>query len=281
MILKKKTLGVGAFGYVFEGKHKLTQQKCAVKVLNRVGLEIITNLPTAAMQGNDNEALLSSFQECQLLESLNHPNIVKHLATRFYPGQNLPIIVMELLNCSLRDYIKKLDHSMLPFFIQLSLNRDIASALAFLHSRSIVHRDLCEDNVLLLIQDGQVPVAKVSDFGMSRMIDLEQMSYSLSAIRHRIAYLPPEVLSDPKSYDASIDIFMFGVVMVQIAHSVPKVDSIDKRKELLATIPENHPLKSPVDLFELCVKDVKEDRPKAQKLLELLLDIIPKYKSRF
>ena len=278
MILKKKTLGLGAFGYVFEGKYKQTNQRCAVKVLNRVGLEIVTSLPTATMQGNDDEALLSSFKkECELLESLDHPNIVKHLATRFYPDQNIPIIVMELLSCSLKDYIKKLELCPLPFFVQLSLDRDIASALAFLHSKSIVHRDLCEDNVLLLIEDGQIPVAKVSDFGMSRMLDLEQMSISLSSMRHRTAYLPPEVLNDPKSYDASIDIFMYGVVIIQIAHSVPRVDSIDKRKELQQTIPDNHPLKCPVDLFELCVKDVKENRPKAQKVYEIIMNIIPKY----
>ena len=282
MILKNKTLGFGAFGYVFEGKYKLTDQKCAVKVLNRVGIEISTNLPTATMQGNDDEALFNNFRkECALLESLDHPNIVKHLATRFYPNQNIPIIVMELLSCSLKDYIKKLDHSLLPFLVQLCLDRDIASALAFLHSKSIVHRDLCEDNILLLIQDGQIPVAKVSDFGMSKLIDLEQMSISLSSVRHRTAYLPPEVLNDPKSYDASIDIFMFGVVMVQIAHSVPKVDSIDTRQELLRTISDNHPLKNPVDLFELCVKDVKEDRPKAQKVFKIIMDIIPNYMSSF
>lgn len=274
VILKKKTLGLGAFGYVFEGKY--TDKKCAVKVLNRVGLEILTSLPTASMQGNDDERLLSSFKrECALLESLDHPNIVKHLATRFYPDQNIPIIVMELLSCSLKDYIKKVELSTLPFFVQLSLDRDIASALVFLHSKSIVHRDLCEDNVLLLIKDGQIPVAKVSDFGMSRMLDLEQMSISLSSVRHRTAYLPPEVLTDPKSYDASIDIFMFGVVMVQIAHSVSKVDTIEKRKELLRNIPDNHPLKSPVDLFDLCVKDDKEDRPTAQKVYEIIMSIIP------
>jgi serine/threonine protein kinase len=185
---------------------------------------------------------------------------------------------MELLTCSLKDYIKGFEPSLLSFYVQLSLDRDIASALVFLHLKSIVHRDLCEDNVLLLIEDGrQIPVAKVSDFGMSRMLDLEQMSISLSSVRHRTAYLPPEVLIDPKSYDASIDIFMFGVVMVQIAHSVSKVDTIDKRKELLRTIPDSHPLKSPVDLFELCVKDVKEDRPTAQKVYEIIDNIFRKY----
>ena len=131
--------------------------------------------------------------------------------------------------------------------------------------------------MLLLIQDDKIPIAKVSDFGMSRMIDLEQMSISLSSVRHRTAYLPPEVLNNPKSYDASIDIFMFGVVMVQIAHSVPKVDSVDKRKELLQTITDDHPLKSPDNLFELCVQDVKENRPPAQTVYERIMKIIPKY----
>ena len=241
-------------------------------------MEIATSLPTAGMQRNDDETFVTSFKrECELLESLDHPNIVKHLATRFYPDQNIPIIVMELLSCSLKDYIKTLNHSPLQFFTQLSLDCDIASALSFLHSNSIVHRDLCEDNVLLLLQEGKIPIAKVSDFGMSRMIDLEQMNISLSSIRHRTAYLPPEVLKNPKSYDASIDIFMFGVVMVQIAHSVPKIDSVEKRKELLETIQDNHPLKSPVDLFEQCVQDVKEHRPKAQMVYETILKIIPKY----
>ena len=105
--------------------------------------------------------------------------------------------------------------------VQLSISCDIAAALDYLQQTGIIHRDLCSDNVLLQVSGrrGPIPViAKTSDFGMSRILKhFDRMSAKLTLIAgYWAAYYPPELRDDLESYDESIDIFMFGVVMMQL-----------------------------------------------------------------
>ena len=122
------------FGYVFEGIFK--GKPCAVKVLQEVGMEITLNLVRG---GTVQEARLSSFEkECENLFDLKHPNIVELLHVCPYPPRNLPCLVMELLDCSLRDYFKE-NSDQLPLTDQISLSCDVAKALAYLHENKLIH----------------------------------------------------------------------------------------------------------------------------------------------
>ena len=199
------------FGCVFEGIYK--GKACAVKVLHEVGMEITLNLTKG---GAVQEARLSSFEkECENLFDLKHPNIVELLHVRPYPPRNLPCLVMELLDCSLCDYLKEnSDH--LPMIDQISLSCDTAKPLAYLH---IIHRDLCGDNILIQRVNNKGLVAKITDFGMSRI--MEKMTHSIIMLGHRSGFLPPE--APLQEYDFSLNIYMFGVIMVQIVHAVPHI----------------------------------------------------------
>ena len=206
------------------------------------------------------------------MKSCEHPNIVAYYNTVFYPGCNLPVLVMELMQTSLRRYIHE-GAAVMSMRIQISLSCDIASALEFLHDRGLVHRDLCGDNVLLNYNQ-DIPVAKVSDFGISRIIvKTEQLSHSLTALGHRPGYLPPEAFSiDPTDYDSSLDIFMFGVVMTQIASKVPTVDSYHQRQKLVSQL-DQHSLKP---FICQCLSENRKDRPSASTLY---LDLLPLLES--
>ena len=56
--------------------------------------------------------------------------------------------------------------------------------------KKVIHRDLCGDNILIREED--IPIAKITDFGMSRIFDMEAMTHSISVLGHRNGYLPPE-----------------------------------------------------------------------------------------
>ena len=258
IVYTEDLIGEGAFGYVFKGK--LNNKPCAVKVLNAIGTEFLTDLPTGrAVQSN---ALKKFKMECDYLEKLQHKNIVSHLATRTMKRRKaeIPVLVMELLQCNLRNYLEK--HPQIKRFVQVSLSVDVASALEFLHheDRKLVHRDLCGDNILLSLE-GPFPIAKVSDFGMSRIIDFETMSRSLTGLGHRDGYLPREASrrSSSDSYDSSLDIFMFGAVMTQIAAIIPHIESEKQRRALIARISPDHPLK---DFIDSCLQE-QHARPTA------------------
>jgi serine/threonine protein kinase len=270
-IYKEEKLGSGMFGYVFRGQ--LQDRQCAVKVLHEVGTELTLNLSTTSgKRGKVQEERLKSFErERECLLGLRHPNIVELFDIFPYPvyqQQDLPCLVMELLDCSLRHYLRE-DSDDLPLIYQIRLNLDIANALAYLHKNKMIHRDLCGDNVLISKGDGESIVAKIGDFGMSRIMDTQAMTHSFSVLGHRSGYLPPEGLS--KDYDLSLDIFMFGVVMVQIVHAIPDVRSQEERNELIKEVVDDHPLKKFIDR---CVVDSKSERPTADKLCNELQNLL-------
>lgn len=269
-IYKEEKLGSGMFGYVFRGQ--LQDRQCAVKVLHEVGTELTLNLSTTTGKcGKVQEQRLKSFErERECLLGLKHPNIVELFDICPYPvtpQQTLPCLVMELLDCSLRYYFREYSDD-LSLITQISLNLDIANALAYLHENKMIHRDLCGDNVLISKGNSDI-IAKIGDFGMSRIMDTQAMTHSFSVLGHRNGYLPPEDLS--KDYDLSLDIFMFGVVMVHIIHAIPDVSSEEERNELIEEVAGDHPLKKFIDR---CVVDSKTERPTADKLCNELQNLL-------
>ena len=259
-IFVKEKLGTGAFGVVFKGSYK--SSPCAVKLLHEVAMEIQTNLPTA----QENKISVSTFdRECKFLESLQHPNIVQHLTTDKYPPiSGSTILVTELMDCSLRFYLSGIDK--VTSRCQVSLSKDVASGLAYIHSKQIIHRDLCGDNILLTLSQ-PVPVAKISDFGMSRLLNPSQMSSTLTAVGHRMGYLPSEALRlKEEIYDQSLDVFSLGVIIMQIVCKAGSVKTVKDRCSLIKQIPSTHRLKV---IISYCLQEDMESRPTAKAVCEL------------
>ena len=256
----KDKLGTGAFGVVFKGSYK--SSPCAVKVLHEVAMEIQTKIPA----GQENEPASSAFDcECKFLESLKHPNIVQHLSTDKHPLSGNVVLVIELMDCNLRSCLADIDN--LTSHCQVSLSKDVASGLAYIHSRQIIHRDLCGDNILLsLLQP--VPVAKISDFGMSRLLDPSEMSSTLTAVGHRKGYLPPEALRlEEEIYDQRLDVFSLGVIIAQIVCKVENVRTMKDRLSLVAQIPIVHKL---YVIITHCLQEDMKSRPTSKDICKLI-----------
>ena len=149
------------------------------------------------------EAKIRFFREIELLQKLNHPNIVRVL--KAVPDANPPYYFMEFMeNGPLSRHIGNLDIEE-KFRIALQ----ITAVLAFCHERGICHRDGKPDNVLL---DGKMNV-KLADFGMGR-----EAGYSLDLTRQPLGtpgYIAPEVLGGQKG-DAASDIYSFGIVLNEL-----------------------------------------------------------------
>ena len=252
-------LGAGSFGTVFKGQWR--EKACAAKVLNPLGQEVLTGTPITQQAIIPEEMLRKFRRECEFMKDCQHPNIVAYYDTLLYPRCNLPVLVMELLQTSLSRYITD-KGAVISLMIEIGLSRNVASALEFLHDRNLIHRDLCSDNVLVNYSC-RVPIAKVSDFGISRMIvKPEQLSHTLTSFGHRVGYLPQEAFSYPADYDASLDIFMFGVIMTLIAQKVPSVKTKHERQKLVAQLGQ-HPLKQ---CIHQCLRENKEERCNAGKI---------------
>lgn len=147
----------------------------------------------------------------------HHPNIVEFLGAtnNLHHGS---YIVMELMDCNLRDFIKH-ENYQLPQKIIVSFALDIAKGLSYLHGHNppILHRDLKTDNILL-----KRGTAKIGDLGSAKV-----QQDSMTPYRGTLPYTAPEVLnsniqtpkvsntflvSSPSLYFLSF-FFLFGIVI--------------------------------------------------------------------
>ena len=193
---------------------------------------------------------------CNTCQRINTPSLVAST-----------ILVTELLEWSLKSYLSDFGEESLTSHCQVSLSKDIASGLAYIHSRHIIHRDLCGDNILLA-HSLPVPTAKISDFGMSRLLDPSQMSHTLTVLAHRKGYLPPEALRlEDEEYDHSLDVFSLGVILVQIVSKVETVKTVKERSFHASQISISHRLKP---IINDCLQEDRRCRPAARDICELL-----------
>ena len=104
---------------------------------------------------------------------------------------------------------------------------------------------------------------------MSRVIvKYATPTHSLTVMGHRPGFMPPEALNDPAIYDSSLDIFMFGVVMMMMINNIPNVKSRKHRNQLFEQLRDHHPFKS---IIIECLHEDKEDRPHASTVHAKLL----------
>ena len=270
----KDTLGIGAYGKVVRAR--LGKRPCAAKLLHDT--MFIFDDP-------GQQIIVRKFkEECELLSSIDHPNIVKYLGTAQEPRTGRPVLLMELMHESLTGFLER-SAVPLEYYSQFEICHDVALALAYLHSKSVVHRDLSSNNVLLTV-DG---TAKVTDFGMSRLIAMHSRATPLTQCPGTSVYMPPEALINTPRYFDKLDCFSFGVLTIQIAtrqfpapgdscryvddskyptgQVIVPIPEIDRRRKHIDLVEPAHPL---LPLAIKCIKDRESDRPSALEICEYL-----------
>jgi len=276
-IIKTSSLGVGSYGAVYRAL--CDELPCAAKVIHPT--LFATHDPGA-------QKIMERFeQECRFLSGVRHPHIVQYLGVSRDPESRLPVLLMELMDGSLTQFLEQSEEP-LPYHIQVDLCHNIALALAYLHSNGIIHRDLSSNNVLLI---GPGNRAKVTDFGMSKLADANRRMTPMTMCPGTLAYMPPEALDDPPVYTTKLDCFSFGVLDIQILTKqfpdpsqrfkaieindprvpngtvkVPVLEA-ERRQSHIDLIDPVHPL-LPVALD--CLKDRETERPSAQELCHCL-----------
>ena len=272
-LYKTEVLGIGSYGAVC--KARCDDLPCAAKVLH-----------SALFQFNDPGAMtvLQKFeQERYFLDTIRHPHIVQYLGTCHDPESRLPVLLMELMEQSLTRYLEQ-SKEPLPYHTQVNIAHDIALALSYLHSNDIIHRDLSSNNVLLIAGSR----AKVTDFGMAKLFDINSMA-PMTMCPGTTAYMSPEALRDPPVYNKKLDCFSFGVLDIQIITTQfpnpdPAVQVVedsrypmgrvqvlvpetDRRRSHINLIDPGHPL---LQIATDCLSYDAEDRPSAQELCHRL-----------
>ena len=104
------------------------------------------------------------------MAKVHHPNIVLFKGVCFLENETMPVLLMERLISNLYAYLLKPANLNITLVVKLSILRDVARGLIYLHSctPAIIHRDLTGNNVLL---DSKLR-AKIADFGNAQIMDL-------------------------------------------------------------------------------------------------------------
>ena len=282
-LFRDECLGSGSYGKVC--KAKLNELPCAAKLLHVILFQF---------EDPQSQTIRRRFeQECEILKNTRHPNVVQYLGLTHDPQSGLPILLMELLDGNLTNFLER-SNGPIAYHVQVNLWHDIALALTYLHSKHIIHRDLSGNNVLLIAGSR----AKVTDFGMSKLSVVDASMSRLTQCPGTPLYMSPEALRTPPIYTDKLDVFSSGVVAIQIItrnYPNPGPDMLERDDPssptgiVLAPIPEIERRKNHIDLIDpehpmlpvirSCLKDKERERPSAQQLCQqiVLLKQAPEY----
>ena len=282
-LLKDETLGVGSYGTVC--KAMCDHLLCAAKIIHP------TLVPPNALQQispqKEHRLPIRRFEmECDFLKEIRHPNIIQYLGMYQDPETGLPVLLMELMDESLTNFLETSTEP-IPYHIQLTICLDSVQALSFLHLNSIIHRDLSSNNILL-IGKGR---AKLTDFGMAKLVDVHMSHVSNTMCPGTDAYMPPEAIDNQAVYTEKGDVFSFGVNIIQIlTRKFPKpgdrfkmlqidhpqvpsgrvevrVSEIERRDNYISEINPAHPF-LPIALE--CLENQEGERPSAGEFCQRL-----------
>ncbi|XP_023322705.1 serine/threonine-protein kinase NIM1 isoform X2 [Eurytemora carolleeae] len=186
----KGELGIGNFSRVRLAKHELTQERVAIKVIDRSNL--------------DQKTTKMLLREISVMSSCNHPSLVKlfevlekkdkiYLCMQLAPGGEL--------FTRLTHYGKYSEEKAKPIFSQVS------SGICYMHDHGMIHRDVKAENVFFLTPAKVV----VGDFGFAAK--LGNMEQHLTTFCGSPPYAAPELFQDDHYIGPHVDMWALGILL--------------------------------------------------------------------
>lgn len=201
-----KVLGKGACGEVRLGFR--------IPDLHRVAIKIICKRTTNTINNS------SVMNEVRILQSVSHPCVINLEDVIDTP--DYLFIVLELAEGG-ELFEKIIERTKLNESEAKLHFYQIASAIKYLHSKNICHRDLKPENVLICSVDDHNPVIKITDMGLSKLVDLGTV---LKTFCGTPQYIAPEIVAgagmpDVKSYSLKVDCWSMGVILYILVSGTP------------------------------------------------------------
>lgn len=195
-----RKLGQGAFGKVHLATNKTTGEQWAIKTINK--------------DKAGSSALKLLEREVAILKRVTHKNIIQ-LYEVFETSKRMYLVMEFCEGGELADILKEKKYFM-ESEVKI-ITKELASAIAYLHKKDIVHRDLKLENILVKkLPDATNPEdklqIKVTDFGLSITKSGVGHDNMMQDFCGTPSYMAPEII-DNKTYSQQCDVWALGVMI--------------------------------------------------------------------
>lgn len=191
-------VGKGGFSKVFLIKDKVLDRKCALKILYGELFE------------TDPEMIERFKREAKFYAELEHPNIVPIYDMGIY--NRVPYLIMKYIEGKT---LKQLIEERAPITTEeiIHIAEGLLSALAYMHRKGVVHRDIKPGNVIIEKETQRVILA---DFGLARRIESDSHLTHTGQLLGTPYYVSPEQAKGEKASFAS-DVYSVGITLFEMA----------------------------------------------------------------
>lgn len=193
----------GGMGTIYKVHHNLLDEVRVIKFMR-------------AAVSRDPASHQRFVQEAKLVTRFRHPNIAA--VYDFAMDDELTAyIVMEYVHgVNLSDALSALHPMSLPLVLEIAVQT--LDALAYLHRKNVVHRDISPDNIMIVVEDRAV-VVKLIDLGIAKALDATEDLTRTGFFIGKLKYASPEQLGSldaGERMDGRSDLYSFGVVLYEL-----------------------------------------------------------------
>lgn len=251
-ILRK--LGEGGMGIVYLVRHKILHELRVVKVQR------------GQLRGLD-DVRERFLREARTAIQLRHPNVAQ-LYEFELDDDGTAYMVLEYIDGRTVEQLVASGEAG-PLRLRLEIAVQALKALAFLHRKGFVHRDISPDNIMLTAGPDGEPLVKLLDLGIVKSLHADGGMTGTQVFLGKVRYASPEQLQSSQ-VDARSDIYSFGVLLYELLTGVHPIGGDDAR-----SLMSGHLFREPIPFAQ---SDPAGEIP--EELRELLLATLHKDRER-
>jgi serine/threonine-protein kinase len=250
-------IGEGGHANVYLATHDLLKRPTAVKLLKST---------------RATDEMVARFErEAKLASQLNHPNTVQIFDYGISPDGTFYYAMEYLEGTTVGEIV--VNSGPMPVARAVHLLRQVCAALAEVHGKGLVHRDISATNIMACRQGGEYDFVKVLDFGLVKRVS-EPHTHTITRTLRILGtplYMAPERLRNPADVDGRADIYALGAVAYVMLTGRKVFDASDELSMTSLVLNEIPPRVSkcaeqPIppeldDLIAACLEKRRDDRP--------------------
>lgn len=249
----ERVIGEGGFGITYFARHTLLNHAFVIKEFFVSGRCVRdTHHHTISLQDISPETFAKYRQrfvdEAKTLINLDHPGVVK--VVDIFEENNTSYIVMPFVEGETLQHIVD-TRGKLPYDVVVNYIAQLSEAIAYIHERHILHRDIKPDNLMITPENKVVLI----DFGSAREFVNDEVQRHTAILTQ--GYAPPEQYASTSRKGNYTDIYAMGAVFYFAVTGQKPIDSASRSIEKL---PE------PIELVPNLPKEANRTIMKAMQL---------------